>query len=396
MKVGFVTPWYGADIPGGMESLTRGTAEHLRAAGLDVEVITTCIRDFHADWGTNYYRPGVEVVRGVPVRRFAVEKRDRQAFDEINGRLMRGQRITAAEEQTFIGEMFRTPDLYAYLAAHSEEYLYFFVPYMFATTYFGAQICPARSAVIPCLHEEPYAYLEIYRAVLSQVRALVFNAAAEGELVARLYGRPEAGKLREVIGVGVHTDFVAEGERFRQKYGIREPFVLYAGRRTPGKNTPLLLDYWRRYRQESGREARLVCIGGGDGWTPPGMERDMVDLGYVPVQDKYDAYAAATVLCQPSVNESFSIVIMESWLAGRPVLVHGRCLVTRDHVRQANGGLYFTSYEEFAACLDFFFDNPEKAARIAAQGRAYVLANFQWEGIVEKYRGLIDRMGRGV
>jgi glycosyltransferase involved in cell wall biosynthesis len=392
MKVAFVTPWYGADIPGGMESLTRGTAEHLHAAGLDVEVITTCIRDFHADWATNHHRPGLDSVRGVPVRRFAVQKRDRQAFDEINGRLLRGQPISPAEEQTFIQEMFRTPDLYAYLAAHSHDYLYFFVPYMFATTYFGAQICPGRSAVIPCLHEEPYAHLDIYRHTLSRVRALVFNAKAEGQLVAQLYGRPGPGKLREVIGVGVHTDFATDAGRFRQKYAITEPFVLYAGRRTPGKNTPLLLDYWRRYRQASGRAARLVCIGGGEGWTPPGMEPDMLDLGYVPLQDKYDAYAAATVFCQPSVNESFSIVIMESWLAGTPVLVHGRCLVTRDHVQQANGGLYFTGYEEFAACLDFFFDNPETAAQLARQGRRYVLANFQWPLIVAKYRQLIEQM----
>lgn len=391
MKVAFVVPWYGADIPGGMESLTRGTAEQLRAAGLDVEVITTCIRDFHGDWERNYYRPGLEVVRGVPVRRFGVKKRDRVAFDEVNGRLMRGQRISAAEAQTFIGEMFHAPELYAYLAANSGDYLYFFAPYLYATTYFGAKICPGRSAIIPCLHEESYAHLPIYREVIPAVRALVFNAEAEGELVTQLYGQP-TGQLRQVIGVGVNCDFEAVGGRFRQKYGIEGPFVLYAGRRTPGKNTPLLLDYWQRYRRESGRPGRLVCIGGGEAAIPVGMEQDVIDLGYVPAQDKYDAYAAATVFCQPSVNESFSIVIMESWLAGTPVLVHGRCLVTTDHCRQANGGLYFTNYEEFAGCLDFYFENGEIAKKIAEQGRRYVLANFQWPMIVEKYKQLIARI----
>ena len=51
MKVAFVTPWYGADIPGGMESETRRTAAHLLEAGYKVEVLTTCIHNFFFIYG---------------------------------------------------------------------------------------------------------------------------------------------------------------------------------------------------------------------------------------------------------------------------------------------------------------------------------------------------------
>jgi glycosyltransferase involved in cell wall biosynthesis len=229
--------------------------------------------------------------------------------------------------------------------------------------------------------------------VIPAVRALAFNSPSEAELASRLYGQPP-GQLRQVVGEGVETGWTADAERFRQKYAIHHPFLLYVGRRTAGKNTPLLLDYWQRYRRESGRDARLICIGGGEAAVPTGLEQDVIDLGFVPAQDKYDAYAAAAVFCQPSVNESFSLVIMESWLAGTPVLVHGYCLATRDHCRRSNGGLYFTNYEEFAGCLDFYFDNPTTAATLAEQGRRYVLANFQWPVIIEKYRQLIEEMMR--
>lgn len=50
-RLTFVTPWFGPDIPGGMEAETRRTIAHLQAAGFTVDVLTTCIRDFHADWG---------------------------------------------------------------------------------------------------------------------------------------------------------------------------------------------------------------------------------------------------------------------------------------------------------------------------------------------------------
>lgn len=387
-KLAFVTPWYGPDIPGGAEALARATVQRLQQAGFPVEVLTTTIEQLHADWDKNTHRPGLSRVNGVPVRRFAVEKRDRAAFDALNWRLMQGLSIAPQEEATFIGEMFRSPGLYEYIEEHSQEYLFFFVGYMFASTYFGAQICPSRSVIIPCLHDESYARLNIYRQVMTGVQGLVFNSAVEQTLAQRLFGRSE-GQHRCVIGMGLNPEAGGNAQRFRRKYHIEAPFVLYVGRREPGKNTPLLLDYWQRYHETSAREVKLVLIGPGAVQLPPGAEDHVVDLGFVPAGDKLDAYAAAALLCQPSVHESFSIVLLESWRAGTPVLVHGHCAVTVDHCRRSNGGLYFSNEDEFAATLDFMLNRPALAQKMGRQGREYVLANFSWDVIVEKYRALI-------
>lgn len=385
MKVAFVTPWYGRDLPGGAETEVRLTAEHLAEAGLTVEVLTTCIKDLYADWGRNHHRPGAEEINGVVVRRFPVGKRDRAAFDQVNGRLMNNLPVTAGQERTYIEEMFRAPTLYEYIERHQREYVFFFIPYLFATTYYGAQICPERSWIIPCLHDESYARLSLYRDVLPRVRGLALHAEAERQLVNQLFG--EAGRQqRVVVGGGVDTEIQYDAGRFRQKHGLATPFVLYAGRREAGKNTPLLLDYWRRYGRP---DVKLVLMGSGEVAIPAGLRDRVIDLGFVTRPDKYDAYAAAAVLCQPSLHESFSIVMMESWLTGRPVLVHGDCAVTREHCQQANGGLYFTNYEEFAATLDYLLDHPAAADQMGRQGRRYVLANFRWEVIVERYKRLI-------
>lgn len=387
-KIAFVTPWYGQNIPGGAEALTRRTAEKLHQANLEIEVLTTCIKDIYADWGHNYHKAGVTEVNGVTVRRFPVQGRNRQAFDQLNWRLMNGLTLTAKEEQTFIHEMIQSPALYDYMARHVPEYLFIFIPYMFATTYYGLQVCPERSLVIPCLHDEGYARLNIYRQLLPRAKALLFLNEAEMELADRFFGQAK-GQIREVLGTGVDTDFTADAGRFRQKYGLTSPFVLYAGRREPGKNTPLLLDFWQRYVQEEKRDVKLLLIGGGEVTIPSQLQAHVWDLGFVSSQDKYDAYAAAAVFCLPSINESFSIVIMESWLARTPVLVHGRCAVTREHCRRANGGLYFTDYWEFAATLNFLLDHSETAVQMARQGRRYVLDNFHWNIITNKYKQLI-------
>lgn len=391
MKIAFVTPWYAANIPGGAESETRHTAEHLARAGIPVEILTTTIQDFFSDWGKNYYKKREERINGVLVRRFPVQQRDRVAFDTINWRLMQNLPITPEQEQTYIQEMFRAPALYSYIRQHTQEYLFFFIPYMFASTYYGAQICPARSVCIPCLHDEPYARLGIYRQLFPSIRGMIFHTDAEYQLAESLYPRSN-GQIRAVLGEGVFTDWQGDAARFRAKYGVEGDFILVVGRKDAGKNTPLLLEYWQHYVHQHHPTAKLIFIGPGTLSIPPHLSNHILDLGFVPLSDKQDAYAAATLLCQPSLNESFSLVIMESWVAGRPVLVHANCAMTLEQCQKSNGGLYFADYEQFAATINYLFSHPEVASRLGQQGRAYVLTHFSWEIIVKKYQLFIDSL----
>lgn len=391
--VTFVTPWYGPDVPGGAEAETRRTAQQLQAAGVNVEVLTTCTRDVYADWGRNYHKPGTTTIEGIAVRRFPVEERDRARFDQINIRLMNGLPIANSDERVFMEQMIRSPQLLDFIAANCANRLFIFTPYLFSTTYYGAQICPERSIIIPCLHDESYAHLGIYQEVLPAVRSLAFYASAEAKLADHLFPT-EDGQIRTVLGAGVDIEVadVADAERFRQKFGLRGSFALYAGRREAGKNTPLLLDYWARFQRIDGRERdlKLVLIGPGEVQVPEAARSSVIDLGFVSAQDKQDAFAAADVFIMPSVHESFSISLMESWLAETPALVHGDCAVTRDHCREANAGLYFHDYDEFAATLLYLLDHPERAAQMGWQGRRHVLATYDWDVVIPRYLALFE------
>lgn len=390
MKLAFVIPWFGLDIPGGAEAACRTTVLYLRQAGLDVEVLTTCLKEFRSNWGQNYYRPGSETLQGIPVQRFPVGRRDDRAFGRLNARLMKGLPITEDEETVFLQEMFRCDALVEFLRAHQHDYVYFFIPYMFPTTYWGALACPERAVLIPCLHDESYAYLSIFQTLFAQARGVVFHTQAEQALAEQLYSlRPDAAVL---VGSGIPTGFRTDPGCFRNKYHVHD-FVLYAGRRDEGKNVPLLVDYFCRYKELYPSELKLVLLGDGPVHIPPDHADDIVDLGFVPAQDKYDAYAAARVLCQPSLNESFSIVLMEAWLAETPVLVHEQCAVTREHCLASSGGLYFSSFADFIGCLDYLRENRERARRMARNGRQYVLANYSWDRIVHKYQRALTKWG---
>lgn len=59
MKIAFVIPWYGENIPGGAETECRTTAENLQKAGIEVEILTTCVKEFLSDWNANYHKEGI-------------------------------------------------------------------------------------------------------------------------------------------------------------------------------------------------------------------------------------------------------------------------------------------------------------------------------------------------
>lgn len=390
-KIAFVTPWYGENISGGAEMELRGISSHIKDAGHEVEILTTCVKDFNSDWNVNHHKSGKTIENGLTVRRFPVKKRDVKKFDEVNFKLMNGMSITPEEEKIYIEEMVNSPRLYDYIKEKKDGYgAFIYIPYMFGTTYYGIQQCPEKSVMIPCFHDESYIYLDIYKRVFEHIAGMIYLSKPEEELANQVL---ELGDVNQaVLGAGVDTDWHGDAQAFLNKYDIRTPFILYAGRKDAGKNVGILIQYFCEYKKRNENQLKLVLIGGGNIHIPEEYKRDIVDLGFVPIQDKYDAYAAADFLCQPSTHESFSLVIMESWLAGRPVLVHEQCEVTKSFAIETGGGLYFNDFFDFEGCVNYFLDNERKTGQMGKGGCQYVKEHFSWDVVVDRYLKFITQV----
>lgn len=387
--IAFVTPWYAENIPGGAETALRGLAEHLQCSGNNIEILTTCVEKFSSDWNIDFYKEGTEYINGVRVRRFKVRKRNVRSFDEINHKFIKMLPVSFAEEEVFLREMVNSPELYDYIEEYRKDYSVFvFTPYMFGTTFFGIQRCIEQAVLIPCLHDEGYAFMEHLKEHFSKVRGMAFLSEPEYILAHQIYDLRNVHT--SVLGTGLDTQVLADQERFRNKYGIRSPFILYAGRKDAGKNVPLLISFFRKYKLKNKTELKLILMGGGKIEIPEDMKNEICDLGFIAVQDKYDAYAAAECLCNPSRFESFSLVIMESWLCGRPVVVSAECEVMVNFVSESNGGLYFSNYPEFEACVDYISGHPKEADLMGRNGREFVLSNFDWNVVVKRYKEFFE------
>lgn len=384
--IALVIPWYGDNIRGGAEKEINYIAHLLKNAGWKVEVFTTCVKDASCDRGKNTLRSGKHMENGILVRRFKVRTRDVESYNRANLKIYNNIPVSYEEEEIYYKEDINSPDMYQYINKHQNNYaLFVFEPYMYGITFYGSLNCPNNCVIIPCLHDESYAYLKHTKEMIERFNGAIFHAKPELELAEKLYDLKNLKKV--VLGGGVDTDWVnqCDAEAFRKKYELNDDFLLYAGRKDSGKKVDELITFFIKYKKYTKCPIKLVLIGGGQIDIPENYSDEIRDLGFVSDEDKRNAYAAAFCLCNPSYYESFSIVIMESWIASRPVLVSEHCDVTKNYCLESNGGLYYDDYGLFHRCLDFMLNNRDIADKMGSNGHEYVFRNFTHELMTRKY-----------
>jgi glycosyltransferase involved in cell wall biosynthesis len=374
----FVTPWYGKDAIGGAETLCKLVIEHLNAYKIPVEVFTTCSKEFNSDW-TNNLKPGQYDENGVTVTRFKVDNRNTGIFNSLNQKILSNQTLDENEEKQFFENNINSSDMMDSILKDKSS-IFVFIPYLYGTTFFGAQIHPQRSVIIPCLHDEGYAKMFLMKKLLSNVSSLLFNSNAEKILAQQLL---KTIPKNQVIGLGIEPPQETNPENFKRKFNL-DKFILCSGRKETGKNTPLLIKYFCKYLEQNNSDLKLVLTGKGQTDIPQKFSKNILDI-FLSKEDLYNAFQSATLFCMPSINESFSIVLMESWAQKTPVLVHENCSVTKEHCLQSNGGLYFSSFEEFEECVKFYLENQEIREKIGINGFEYVQNNYSWEKIINQY-----------
>jgi glycosyltransferase involved in cell wall biosynthesis len=385
-----VCPWYGPDSAGGAEAQARQLARSVRAIGGQLQVWTSTGRDAFHPTATRHYPEGQGEWEGVPIRRFVPVPAGRLGPppDRLADPALRTLPAFPHDELRLLGSLLGSDDLCATIVAERERHSFVFLPYAFATSFWGALLAGPRAWLIPCLHDEPYARYSTYRHLFRSVRGALANSQPEQDLIVSLYGLAPAQV--PVVGEGIDLTPRGDGERFRRRHGLEGDLLLYLGRRDASKNIAMLLSYLREYWARRGRAPTLLLAGPGQLELPAGLAPIVRDLGFLSPDEKHDAYAAADIFCQPSLLESFSIVLMEAWLQGRPALVNGDCAVTSYHCRVSGGGLAPRGFAEFAASLDLLLAKPQLRERLGERGRRYVLTSCDWDRVARRFLAVLE------
>jgi glycosyltransferase involved in cell wall biosynthesis len=132
------------------------------------------------------------------------------------------------------------------------------------------------------------------------------------------------------VKAGLDTE---ETRRILERYQIKYPFILYAGRIRPHKNVPRLVEAFAVVRGElenhpEYHDLRLIIIGDEITKHPEvrraviqtRMEQAVRFLGFVPFETLKVFYAAARAFVFPSLYEGFGLPPLEAMATGTPVV----------------------------------------------------------------------------
>jgi len=368
---------YGEEVNGGAEALCRWVAERMRKY-FSVEVLTTCALDY-LTW-TNYFPTGECIVNGVTVRRFPVDApRDMDKFNLFARKLFTNDRRTLLDEIEWLrlqGPL--SSPLLTYIKENEHRFdLFVFVTYSYLTTYLGVQLVPQKSVLIPAAHDEPHFAFSAFQPIFHLPRGIIYCTNEERRFVQSQRNNQRVPSC--VAGVGVED--AENAPQADPLEAFPSPYLLYVGRVDVMKGCRELLTYFLRYLKQRGSDAHLVLLGKQAMEIP--AHPQIHAPGFVSAAQKDDAIRRAAVVVNPSEYESLSIMLLEAWQAGVPVIANGRSDVLAEHCLTSNGGLYYTNYEEFALGLDLLLANPALRETLGRQGKQYVAERYSWD-VVEK------------
>jgi len=387
VRLAIVVQRYGLDIAGGAEYHCRLVAEHL-AAHADVEVLTTCATDY-VTWA-NHYPEGREVLNGIPVRRFKVKRpRDPVRFADWSERVL-GRRGDPADELRWLEEEGPfSPRLVRHVRRQRQGYDFFiFFSYRYYSSYHGLLAVADRSLLVPTAEDDGVYRLSIFPPLFRAPRAIVYNSMEERAMI---QAASDNGHVPgDVVGVGSALPANLDPEGFRRRHDLPGRFMLYVGRIDENKGCRQLFDHFQRYRRQSGSQLTLVLIG--KAVLPVPQHSSVRSLGFLSDEEKWNALAACDLLVMPSRYESLSMVTLEAWWAGRPVLANARCDVLRGQCRRSNAGLYYANHDEFHEALTLLEAQPQLRQALGRNGRRYYETHYAWDVIESKYLRLLHAL----
>ncbi|EMY77947.1 glycosyltransferase, group 1 family protein [Leptospira weilii serovar Ranarum str. ICFT] len=450
-KIAVVSPIFSDQVSGGSEKLIFQFVE-LLAADFEITVLTTRSLDY-ITWknsipieeknlfheGTNLSKPirfekrSSSLGGKYKVLRFTVEKqRNIEKFDRLSKKILAHQnkenvRHWLREQGPYV------PELIQFIESRKSEYdLFFFVSYLYYPLVFGLPLVAEKSVVIPTFHDEAAAYLPIYKEVLTDQSSYSFNTPEELEVFRNVLGYEPS--TYSIIGMNLNLDRYWDESVSKRKFNIFEssnpsenfktsssskniqssnsqerskvsntrtissaskevPFLLYVGRVDQGKGFLEMAEWFVEWKKNTEFPHKLKIAGKIVSKIPSKiLENQNIDfLGFVEEPIKLELLQSCACLINSSPLESFSIVLMEVWLNGKPALVNGRSDVLKGHCLRSNGGLFYSDRKSFFATLDYILDHPNESIEMGANGKKYVEQNFNPKTVKEKLLRLIDR-----
>jgi glycosyltransferase involved in cell wall biosynthesis len=249
--------------------------------------------------------------------------------------------------------------------------------------------CGVPCVLLPHIHvEDRYYHWQSY---VKAFRQATLTMVAPYQAKALYFDKISGVRSIAVAGGGIDLDAFggdigACRAAFRNKYGSPDPFVLVLGRKSGAKRYSLVIEGVERARAGHPR-LRLVMIG-------PDEDERRIDASYVsylgpqPRAVVLGALHECIALANMSQSESFGIVILEAWMAGKPVAVNRNCLAFQELVVSGRDGWLCQGAADLAEAFSAVLDSPVRSMQMGETGRRKA-SEYSWDRVAEQIEGAL-------
>lgn len=392
-KIAIVVQRCHESVIGGSESEALHFGQLLKDK-YKIDIITTTAVDI-VKW-RNTLKVGDERKNGICIKRFKVSQERAEYWGKIHELLVGEYNKTAGlknpkeriirwpialQEEFIYKQGPYSENLINFLSEKYDDYKFIlFFTYLYAPTYYGMQNVPKEKIIfIPTLHDEPPAYLSVFKYAARKAKLIIWNTYRES-----LFGESLWGELPgEIIGMGVNTKNYPPA---RSDF----PYLLYCGRIDISKGCSELVDYYLRFKKDFPSDLRLILTGDLKIELPE--DKSIIFKGTVSEDEKFELMSGAEAFIMPSSYESFSIVTLEAMAQETPVLASTGSDIVVDHIEKSNGGLLYNDYESFKKGIDLLLSNKKKSSDLGENGSRYVNKNYSNKKISIKLKGILNKI----
>jgi glycosyltransferase involved in cell wall biosynthesis len=241
---------------------------------------------------------------------------------------------------------------------------------------------------VPTAEDDPAIRLGIFNDLFRTARGLLYLTPEEQGLIEQHHpgarGIPSA-----IIGSGVSVPAVVNTDPVG-RFDLAAPYVLYAGRIDRNKGVDTLFRYYS-WLADGWADAPTLVLAGHQVLDIPSHPKIRY-VGYVTDEEKAALLSGAAVVIMPSALESLSILVLEAWALGTPVLVNAKCRVLEGQCRRSNGGLYYRDLAEFAAMLKLLMSDASLRNALGESGRSYVASEYSWNIAAERTETILTNL----
>jgi glycosyltransferase involved in cell wall biosynthesis len=184
--------------------------------------------------------------------------------------------------------------------------------------------------------------------------------------------------------------------RVKERHSIHPlaPVVLFCGRMSFQKGPDLLIEAIPQILKNRS-DVRLIFMGEGEMRSDcerRARELGVSDacrfLGYTSSSEKEELINACDLMCVPSRNEPFGVVVLEAWDACKPVVATEAVSIIKNF---EDGLLAYVQPESLAWCINRLLCNPQEMKKLAEAGCSRIEAEFSWDRIASRTEEIYER-----